>query len=92
MAYPEITNIVSTSINSDIHDFYSESNIQTIMLKSIEIFEKDKTVEPSTNIAYETTVINNLINKCTIYKLLNGLCNLDSNDYDAIVSILSEFI
>ena len=106
--YPEITITVSTSINSDTYEFYSKSNIPTIIPNNTEIFEielstnianetsviydKDKTVVLSTYISYETIVINNLINKCTTYELLCGLCKLESNYYDAMASILRELI
>ena len=118
--FPKITTIVSTSINNNIHEFYSENNIQLIIPNSTEILEKDKKVELSTNIAYETTVqiekdktvelstniayetsvqiekdktvdtstyidyentvTINLINKCNMYELSNGLCKLKSDN------------
>ena len=62
--------------------------------------ENDKASELSTYIAYETAVKNNIINKCTIYELSNGLCKLECNnndnnnmkEKDAIVSKIRELI
>ena len=55
LIYPEISTIVTTSTSSDIYELYSESNIPTIIPNITEIYEKDKTIEPSTYITYETT-------------------------------------
>ena len=60
----------------------------------------NKAGELLTNISHETIVINNIINKCTIYELSNGLCKLeiynnDNNNMkekDDIVSYIRELI
>ena len=69
LTYSEISTVVTTSISStNLYEFFYESSTQ------------HRIEELSTDIIYENSKIDNLINKCSIYELSNGLCKLDNND------------